>query len=651
MDAITTDLRAVSWADLPAEKLAQLVAAHDDDDLDAILHDWRFVARPEQVAPTHREWITWLVLAGRGFGKTRTGAEWVREKVKEGFDQFGMIAPTTADVRDVMVEGPAGILAVCWDDDLDKNGNPIGAPLYEPSKRKITWANGAVAHLYSAEEPDRLRGPQHAALWCDELAAWTDAGATWDMAMFGLRLGKKPQVCVTTTPRPIPIIRELIRDPSTVVTGGSTYANRANLAPTFFDKIVRKYEGTRLGEQELNAQILDEAEGALWSRDMIVELPRPDGFDMKAHRQTFARIVVGVDPPASSRGENALCGIVVAGLKFDRTAEVLADYSIRGKPAEWGAKVVAAYDEFRADRIIAEGNQGGEMVSHTIETVRSGLPVSLVYAKLAKQARAEPVSALYEKKRVAHRGGFPELTDQMCTWEPLTGQASPDRLDALVWALTHLSIGLGGNVITSDEARYIIEPDKAWRNGRIPSTWARASAIDIDVSTFAALWSVRDPVNDVVYLYDEFVSPRPELSIGAEAVLKRGRWIPSLFDPKSHKRQEAEGVRIARHLNDLGVELSVTPVSIDAAIDELMTRIETGRLKVLSTMTNWLQAMRAFRRGDDGEIVDENTHLIRATALLVLYGEQVAITENRSTSDRDGFDAAAYQREENPTGY
>lgn len=439
----------------------QFIASLSEADLALLLHDWRFWARDNQTAPTHRSWITWMVLAGRGFGKTRTGAEWVREQVKAGVKLIGMIAPTASDVRKVMVEGPAGIEAVCWDKDVTDKGEPMGRPHYEPSKTRVTWANGAVAHLYSAEEPERLRGPQHEKIWADELAAWENASDAWDMAMFGLRLGKEPQACVTTTPKPIPIIRELVKDPTTVITGGSTYENRANLAPTFFDKIVRKYEGTRLGRQELNAEILDEAEGALWSREMIRSVPRPE--DIKAYARTLSRIVVAIDPPASSSGESALCGICVAGVDFKGQGKVLADLSRRAKPAEWAGIAIKAYDDYGADRIIAEGNQGGEMVAHTLETVRRGLPVTLVHASKGKQARAEPVSALYEKGQVDHVGGLPELEDEMCTWEPLSGMASPDRMDALVWALTHLSIGLGGSVFTTAEDRFIVKPDPAFK--------------------------------------------------------------------------------------------------------------------------------------------------------------------------------------------
>lgn len=638
---------------LPEAQRAAFIAELSDDEADELVHDWPALARANQLTPADvPPWVTWLLLAGRGFGKTRTGAEWVRERVKKGTKILGLIAPTASDIRKVMIEGPAGLLAVCWEKDVDVNGDPMGLPIYEPSKTRVTWQNGAVAHLYSAEEPDRLRGPQHEALWCDELATWQDAEGAWDMAMFGLRLGDKPQVCVTTTPKPIPIIRELVADPTTVITRGTTYENRANLAATFFDKIVRKYEGTRLGRQELEAAILSEAEGALWSRDLIKNVPLPGYFaTAAAYARTLARVVVAVDPPASSKGENALCGIVVSGSDFNGRGKVLADWSGRMKPGEWGAKVVQAYDEFGADRIVAEANQGGEMVAHTINTVRKNLPVTLVYASKGKQARAEPVQGLYEKGQVDHVGAFPELEDQMCTWEPLTGMASPDRLDALVWGLTHLQIGLGGSVLTTAEDRFVIEPDKAFRGGRIPSTWRRACALSLSTSTASAVWMVHDPVNDVLYLHDEYEAPRGSLAITAQAIRARGHWVPVLFSPKERKRPDKEGVRLAQAVDALGLPVQVTDADLEPALDMLRDRMETGRLKVLSTLSLWTQAVRGLRRDDDGEIVDENVGLILATALLVTWGLDVAITENRAASDESGYDPGAYQRNRNPSGY
>jgi phage terminase large subunit-like protein len=400
---------------------------------ESLLYDWEFCARPDQLAPLG-DWQSWLFLAGRGAGKTRAGAEWVRGKVKTGCRRIGLIAPTQADIRDVMIEGTSGVLAVSWEHDRDQRGTPMGVPTYEPSKRhRLTWGNGAIALGYSAEEPDRLRGPQHDALWADEVAAWQDPNGAWDMAMFGLRIGSNPQAMVSTTPRPIPIIRELLRSPTCVATRATTWANRGNLAATFISKIVSKYEGTRLGRQELLGELIEEAEGAYWTRAMI-------DAALIAKAPDLLRVVVALDPAVTANEMSSLTGIVVAGLGADGRGYVLKDLSGRYSPDAWARTAVDAFDDQRADRIIAEGNQGGDLVRHTITTVRPNLPIRIVHASRSKQARAEPVAALYEQKKVSHVGAFPELEDQLCTWEPLSGMPSPDRLDALVWALTALML-------------------------------------------------------------------------------------------------------------------------------------------------------------------------------------------------------------------
>lgn len=399
------------------------------------MRDWEFLARPEQLPPPG-DWRTWLFLAGRGAGKTRSGAEWARGCVKAGYGRIALIAPTAADARDVMVEGTSGILSVSWQHDRDHAGRVIGLPTYEPSKRRLTWGNGAIATLFSAEEPERLRGPQHDAIWADELAAWKDAQDAWDMAMFGLRLGDDPKCMVSTTPKPIPILRALLRDPTTVISRATTYANRANLAGAFLDQIVRKYEGTRLGRQELEGELLEEAEGALWNREMI------EKARLKGPLPQMRRIVVAVDPAVTAKAESNLTGIVAAGLGVDGRGYVLADASGRLSPDGWARKAIAQYDALKADRVVAEGNQGGDLVRHTIQSVRPNVPVTIVHASRGKQARAEPVAALYEQGRVSHAAPFAELEDQMCTWEPLGDPPppSPDRIDALVWALTALMV-------------------------------------------------------------------------------------------------------------------------------------------------------------------------------------------------------------------
>lgn len=345
-----------------------------------------------------------------------------------------------------MVEGESGLLSVCWGGDRTYDGIAVGRPAYEPSKRRLTWANGAMATLYSAEEPERLRGPQHEALWCDELAAWKYLRETWDMAQFGLRLGSRPRVCITTTPKPLPILKEIIKDERTIVTRGSTFDNAQNLAPAFLQAIRDKYEGTRLGRQELNAEILDDVSGALWSRDMIEKAQvraRPD----------MARIVVGVDPSGTKGADDSgdSIGIVVVGKGMDGNAYVLADRTCKLSPDGWGKRAVQAYREFEADRIVAERNFGGAMVEHVIRTVDPKVSYKEVTASRNKVVRAEPVAALYEQGKVKHVGGFAELEDQMCamTSEGFMGEGSPDRADALVWAITELMLNKQAPVAAS----------------------------------------------------------------------------------------------------------------------------------------------------------------------------------------------------------
>lgn len=398
---------------------------------DAIESDWRVTARPAQLAP-QGQWRVWLVLAGRGWGKTLCGAQWVREQVESGrVSRVALVGPTAADVRDVMIEGPSGILAI---------SSASMRPEYEPSRRRITWPNGAIGMCYSADEPERLRGPQHEAAWCDEIATWRYPSA-WDQLQFGLRIGHDPRCVVTTTPRPTHLIRELVaRDGKDVVlTKGSTFENTANLAPGFLAEIVGRYEGTRLGRQELNAEVLEDTPGALWQRSHI-DQARVGLGDAPA----LTRIVVAIDPAVKS-GEGAdETGIIVAGVDTRGHAYVLADRSGRFSPDAWAREAVAAYRSHRADRIIAEINNGGEMVETTVRSVDPGVPYTAVHASRGKVVRAEPVAAFYEQGRVHHVGTFPILEDQMCAFTSDFSRSvagySPDRLDALVWALTELMV-------------------------------------------------------------------------------------------------------------------------------------------------------------------------------------------------------------------
>lgn len=398
---------------------------------------WAAQARPEQ-RPPPGEWRTWLVLAGRGFGKTRTGAEWVREQVmRHGKRRVALVAPTAADARDVLVEGESGLLAVC-----DRYGF---RPLYEPTKRRLTFPNGAIATTYSADEPDRLRGPQHDCAYMDEVGAWRRPEA-YDMLQFGLRLGDDPRQVVTTTPRPTPLLRRVLADPATAVTRGSTYDNRANLAPAFIETIIARYEGTRLGRQEIAGELLDDVEGALWT------LARIDAARLRADATlpAFGRVVVAIDPQAGHDAEGqSETGIVAAARdaapdKHARRAYVLADESGNHTPDGWARAAVAAFHRLKADRIVAEANQGGKMVEHTLRTIDRSVPITLVHASRGKVARAEPVAALYEQGRVHHVGAFGRLEDQMTTY--VAGGPSPDRLDALCWAISDLMLGGYGKV-------------------------------------------------------------------------------------------------------------------------------------------------------------------------------------------------------------
>lgn len=428
---------------MPPEQIRAALASLTEAECEQLVHDWRFLARPPQLAPDG-DWLTWLILAGRGFGKTRTGSEWVREQVKAGAKRIHLIAPTASDARDVMVEGESGLLSVCWAGDKTVTGEMLGRPSYEPSKRRLTWANGAIATLFSAEEPERLRGPQAEVLWADELASWKYLRDTWDMAMFGLRLGDRPRTCITTTPKPLPLLKEIIKDPRTVVTRGSTFDNASNLAPTFLKAVKDKYEGTRLGRQELNAEILDDLPGALWTRDAI------DGTRVREAPE-LQRVVIAVDPSGtkgtSDDGDDI--GIVAAGLGIDGRAYVLADRTCKLSPDGWGRRAVNAYNEFNGDRIVAERNFGGAMVEHVIRTIDKSVAYKEVTASRGKVARAEPVAALYEQGRVSHVGSMPELEDQMVQIAPegFVGDGSPDRADALVWALTELMLDTPGEAM------------------------------------------------------------------------------------------------------------------------------------------------------------------------------------------------------------
>lgn len=358
-------------------------------------------------------------MAGRGTGKTRAAAEFVLSEINAGrARRVALVAKTPADARDVMIEGDSGIISI---------SPPWNKPLYEPSKRKLTWKNGATALVFSSKEPDHIRGPQYDLAWGDEIRTWYYAQETWDNLMFGLRLGEHPRCVVTTTPLPLVVIKRIMEAPDTVITTGTTYENRANLPPSFFRQIISKYENTRLGRQEINAELLEDVPGALWKRSNILYKPAPE----------LVRCVVAVDPAVTSTEGADETGIIVAGKGIGGRGCVLADRSARVSPDSWARRAVQAYEDFNADMIIGEVNNGGEMVGLTIRTVSPLVPYKAVHASRGKQVRAQPVAALYEQGKIDHVEVFPELEEQLVTWTPESGK-SPDRLDALVWGFTEL---------------------------------------------------------------------------------------------------------------------------------------------------------------------------------------------------------------------
>jgi phage terminase large subunit-like protein len=396
-----------------------------DAELLAASRDWRILARPEQQPPDHH-WRTWLLIGGRGSGKTRAGAEWVHALARKTSGlRIALVAETFADAREVMIDGQSGIMRIAGRE----------RPVFEISRRRLVWSNGSTAYLFSSEDPESLRGPQFHAAWCDELAKWKHAEATFDMLQFGLRLGDDPRQLVTTTPRPLPLLKRLMADPGTALTRIATLSNAGNLAPGFIAALEARYGGTRLGRQELDGELIEDREDALWRRDAIP-------VASLGEIGPLTRIVVGVDPPVG-HGTTSCCGIVVAGIDGKGRAVVLADCSVEAAtPAGWAIAVARAYRRFEADRVVAEINQGGDMVVSTLRGIDENLPITTVRAARGKVARAEPVAALYEQGRVTHAGRFSDLEDQMCDFGPdgLSSGRSPDRLDALVWALTALML-------------------------------------------------------------------------------------------------------------------------------------------------------------------------------------------------------------------
>ncbi len=424
------------WIDLSLKQKLYILMNAEDGDIDEIAANWTIFShrhqRPPDLAANGNPWLTWLMIGGRGAGKTRAGAEWVRAQALglppfavEKAARIALVGETEHDVREVMIEGVSGLLSVhAWHE----------RPTWLPSRKRLEWSDGQVAQVFSAEDPQSLRGPQFCCAWSDEMAKWRYAEAAFDMLQFGLRLGAQPRQLITTTPRPTALLKRLIADPSSVVTRAATRANAHNLAPTFLQTVMGRYQGTRLGRQELDGEIIEDRPDALWSRALL-EACRVSAAP------ALQRIVVAVDPPASSGKRAASCGIVAAGVTEAGICYVIADDTVSGvTPSDWAMKAIALWHRLRADVLVVEVNQGGDMARTVINEVDPAVPVTKVHASRGKWMRAEPVATLYEQGRVKHAGSFAALEDEMCDFgvSGLSSGKSPDRLDALVWAIASL---------------------------------------------------------------------------------------------------------------------------------------------------------------------------------------------------------------------
>ena len=428
---------AESIALLPEDqkKLVLQKLLKKDEDAISLPYNWNFWARQKQLIPDD-PWQIWLVRSGRGFGKTRMAAETIRKWVEEdGVKRIHLVGETPADVRDTMIEGESGILNI---------SPPWFKPEYEPSKRRLTWPNGAMALVFSGANPEQLRGPQCEKGWCDELASFKYVRETWDNLLFGLRLGENPQVMVTTTPKPISLIKEIRTAAGTVLTTGSTYENVSNLTPIFFQNIISKYEGTSKGGQEIYGEELEQSPSALWVRSNI-ELYRVEKIP------PLVRVGIAIDPAVTSHVDSNETGIIVGGIGEDGHGYIFGDKSGRMAPLAWAKKAIDAYNDYQGDLVIGEVNNGGDLIETTLRMVDPHVSYKSVHATKGKYTRAEPISALYEQGKIHHVGRFATLEDQMCTWEP--GDESPDRVDALVWLLTELFLRKQGRMVVLNKKR------------------------------------------------------------------------------------------------------------------------------------------------------------------------------------------------------
>jgi phage terminase large subunit-like protein len=430
------------WNIWSVEERLFLMMTMSQGEMDDIDRHWHLFAHkhqiPPDVAPNGKPWLTWLLIGGRGAGKTRAGAEWVRAQAlgvapfaSEVATRIALVGETEHDVREVMIEGVSGILAVHRRDER---------PVWLPSRKRLEWSNGAVAQAFSAEDPESLRGPQFCCAWSDEMAKWRHAEQAFDMLQFGLRLGAQPRQLITTTPRPTALLKRLMCDPSSVTLRAGTIVNALNLAPTFLQGVMDRYAGTRMGRQELDGEIIEDRPDALWSRALL------EGCRV-TEAPPLQRIVVAVDPPVSSSKRADSCGIVAAGISDVGLVYVIADDTVSAvTPAAWAMKAIALWRRLEADALVVEINQGGEMVRAVMHEIDAAVPVTPVRALRAKWLRAEPVATLYEQGRVKHAGAFPALEDEMCDFASsgLSSGRSPDRVDALVWAVSSLALGSRG---------------------------------------------------------------------------------------------------------------------------------------------------------------------------------------------------------------
>jgi phage terminase large subunit-like protein len=420
-----------------AERMRLLARLASRDRLEEFVARWTFWARPGQ-RPPEGSWRVWLLMAGRGYGKTRAGSEWVHHLAEEPGLRIALVGSTAEDARSVMIEGASGLLATAPNDN---------APVWEPSLGLLTWPSGSRAFVFSGANPESLRGPEHDYAWCDEIAKWPGAEAAWDNLMFGLRRGRFPRALVTTTPRATPLLRRLIGQSDVAVTRGRTSEN-VLLAENFVDYVTGLYGGTRLGRQELDGELIEDLEGALWTRELVERCRTHPHPARASHESTLSpdgrglrRVVIGVDPPATAGGD--ACGIVVCALGADGIGYVLADATVRGlAPEGWARSVAATAEAWQADRVVVETNQGGEMVTSVLRSVDAALPVRAVRARFGKARRAEPVSALFAAGRAKFAGAFPELEDELCGLLAGGGYdgpgRSPDRADAMIWAMAEL---------------------------------------------------------------------------------------------------------------------------------------------------------------------------------------------------------------------